>query len=79
MDDGKSPADVFTTTGFELLLDGQSVALDTVIVESNSVNWIFNFPDGLTGSHTFLGVWTEFKSGSQGEAQKMEIKVNFIP
>ena len=47
---------------FHLDLDGAPVAADFVdvdVLEARAVSrvWVFNFPDGLSGIHTFTGHW----------------------
>jgi hypothetical protein len=59
------PARPIGRFGFELEIDGVSQTPDFVQRErdasttpaSNTVRWVFNYPAGLTGTHTFTGYW----------------------
>jgi hypothetical protein len=59
------PARPIGRFGFELEIDGVPQTADFVqrerdtstIPVTNTVRWVFNYPAGLTGTHTFTGYW----------------------
>lgn len=60
-----APATHLGVLSFEVEIDGIPVSADfrllTVDPEgdpvSKSITWVYNFPDGMTGTHTFTGHW----------------------
>ena len=47
------------TLGFNLELDGKKVNRDFVEINetAGTIVWVNNFPEGMTGTHTFTGEW----------------------
>ena len=95
-DAGNPAQNVFATSDFALVLDHQALPLDTVRVlpddsgNAGSINWVYNFPNGLTGTHSFSGIWTAPCAVAQSaancndpnatvESEPLEVTINFSP
>ena len=66
------------TVDFQLLFDGvaaeaQGIELTTIVDEWRQKIWVYNFPEGMSGSYTISGSWTESGVAAFGR----EIIVNF--
>jgi hypothetical protein len=90
--DETNPSDrVQQTSYFALDLDGEALVPDGILVpgDSGQVVWLFNFPDGLTGTHILTGHWwqecqfTDSQSCASPtemvEVGSQTVSVNFTP
>jgi len=48
-------------------------------IDGYDLFWIFSFPDGMTGTHTFTGTWVPREQGQEWGTNTASLIIDFVP